>query len=270
MQKLLLDLHHEVAEAIDEAFELMASKYNKDFILLIGGGGIVPGLKLHFGTDCVVDYFIDTFYDETRTKFYLRYMNRYYRREGFKYEGDEGFDGLNIELMIYCHLWDSSFFLKTLWRIASILSGEGYLWECLIPWYDKERFMIEKIINPLKNCGLKLGDVVEICYDPSVRNAFAHSQYTIDLERYIITVRPRKGTKTLDLDDFQQLFLRSTLLMNMLDNTLKRNHDAAAEKNAILTEDFLTPDGMKVKVYGVMEERGGKLQPEFRLVKVKE
>ena len=266
---MLFDLREEIAGAIDDAYKLMASKYYVEYILFIGRGDTIPGLKDQVGTDCVIDYSMDTYYDKTRTDFYLHYLNRNYRKDGFCYEGEQGIDDLNIELMIYCHLWDSSYFVKSLCRMASIASGNGYLWSLEIPWRKKEQFMQEKIIDPLKNSGLKIGEIVEVCYDASVRNAFAHSLYTIDVEQRKISFRPERGYKTMTFEDFQKMFLQSVELMNLMENALELNHIEAAKLNGALTEPFKTPEGVKVQVYGQMTKRGSMILPEFRLVKIK-
>lgn len=266
---MLFELRNDVAVAIDEAFKLMASKYYTDYILFIGRGDMVPGLKCQVGTDCVIDYCLDTYYDKTRTDFYLHYLNRNYRKYGFKYEGEQGIDDLNIELMIYCHLWDSSYFIKSLCRMASIVSGGGYLWKQDVPWLHRDDFMQNKIINPLKDCGLKIGKIVGDCYDASVRNAFAHSLYTIDSEQRKISFRPKKGFMTLSFDEFQKLFLQSVELMNLMENAMEMNHNSAAKLNGALTKPFKSPEGVKLQVFAQMVKRGSIILPEYRLVKVR-
>lgn len=267
---MIFELRERIAEAIDEAYQFMAIKYYIDYILFIGRGDVIRGLKDHVGTDCVVDYQLDTYYDNTRTDFYLHYLNRNYRKDGFSYEGEKGVDDLHIELMIYCHLWDSFYFIKSMCRMASIVNGEGYLWDVKIPWRKKDKFMQDKIIEPLKRCGLMIGGIVEECYDASVRNAFAHSLYTIDVEQRSITFRPESGVKIMSFDEFQVLFLQSVELMNLMENALEANHYEAAKTNSILTEPFLTPDGLQVQIAAQMINRGSKTYPAFRIVKAKE
>lgn len=266
---MLFELRENIADAIDEAYILMASKHYTEYILFIGRGDTVNGLKSQVGTDCVIDYSMDTYYDKTRTNFYLHYLNRNYRKDGFCYQGEQGIDDLNIELMIYCHLWDSSYFVKSLCRMASIVSDNGYLWCLEIPWRKKDKFMKDRIIDPLKNCGLKIGDIVEACYDASVRNAFAHSLYTIDVEQRRILFRPESGYKFMTFEEFQKMFLQSVELMNLMENALELNHIEAAKLNGALTEPFRTPEGIKVQVYGQMAKRGSMTLPEFRIIKVK-
>ena len=268
-------LHREVLDAIYEAFNMMCEKDYNAFILFIGRAAILPGLEKVTGTACVIDDKLDTFYDKTRTDFYLRYLNRNYVRDGYRYDGENGIDDLHIELMIYAHLWDSTYFLKALVRIASIVSGKGYDWDPTVNWWRKEEKMKECIIEPLKRSGLKLGDLIEKCYIARVRNAFAHSLYNIDTERRIIYFRSdkdhcKKGESqifTISFEYFQKIFLLSSILMNKMENELERNHDSACEKNTALTEVFTTPDGVDVQVYAQMVKRGTYIIPEFSLVK---
>ena len=267
---MLFELREQIAEAIDEAYKEMASKHYVEYILFIGRGDVVPGLKQQVGTDCVVDYSLDTYYDKTRSDFYLHYLNRNYRKDGFSYQGEQGIDDLHIELMIYCHLWDSAYFIKSMCRMASIVSGNGYLWSVEIPWRKKDKFMQEIIINPLKGSGLKMGRIVEECYDPSVRNAFAHSLYSLDVEQRKISFRPESGFKMMSFEEFQKLFLQSVELMNLMENALELNHIEAAKLNGALTDEFKTPEGVKVQVFGQMAKRGSQIYPEFRIVKLKE
>ncbi len=267
-QSKIILFREEVLDAIDEAFNVLAKQDYISFILFIGRADMIPGLKPYQGTDCVIDYQLDTINDETRADFYIRYLRRNYSRDGFSYAGETGIDDMHIELMIYSHLWDSSYFIKSLMRIASLVTGKGYLWNPEIDWQHKDVFMKKWIIDPLIESGLKLGPLVEKCYDPSVRNAFAHSLYTIDSERRLITVRPRKGVKTLSFDEFQSLFLHSVILMNKMENALETNHRMAAVKNTALTNVFYTPDGVKIQVYGKLVQRGKELHPEFRIVKI--
>lgn len=266
---MIREIYDEVITTIERAFDKIAKEDYISYILFIGRGDMIPGLKSHVGTDCVVDYQLDRYYDETRESFYIHYLSRNYAREGFKYEGETGIDDLSIEMMIYCHLWDSSYFLKSLLRLAEILNGNGYQWETDIPENGKYKFVKEKIIEPLRRRNQPLGNLVAKAYDSNIRNAFAHSLYNVDVESRKIYTRTKQGQKTYTFEEFQMQFLYSVILMNKLQNYLELNHDEAGKKNCALTKAFLTPDGLQVQVYGEMINRGGFLYPEFRLVKIK-
>ncbi len=94
---MLKEIRDEVYEVIITTMEQIRNQDNLSFILFIGRGDIIEGLKAQRGTNCVVDYEIDKYYDETRKGFYLRYLNRNYYQEGFHYEGTSGIDDLSIE-----------------------------------------------------------------------------------------------------------------------------------------------------------------------------
>ncbi len=269
-EKNILSIQLTVKDVIDEAFDMMRKIDYTSYILFLGKAAVIPGLKALCGTDCVVDYMLDSYHDKTRIDFYLRYLRRNYSKEGFRYEGERGLDDIHIELMIYAHLWDSTYFLKSLVRIAGIVSKKGYIWDLNVNWRKKEKKMKDCIIDPLKNDGLKLGDFISKCYDSRIRNAFAHSQYSIDYDRRVIIVRCDDGVMSLKFEEFQNLFLRSVILMNKMENALEFSHNDIAKKGTALTEIFKTPDGLDVQVYGRMVTRGKIQFPEFRLVRIKD
>lgn len=215
---------HEVEDAIKEVFEYIRTNDYNSFVLLIGRGEVFQGLKNTVGTDCVMDYQMDRYHDETRERFYLNYLNRNYRRDGFDYSDKSGIDDLSIEMMIYTHLWESYYFLKSLKRIASIVKGDNYLWKVVIPDGGKCSFGKE-VITALQEKKLKLGDIIEKGYNSDIRNSFAHALYNVDVLGKTITLRPRRGERTIPFSEFQQKFLYSVILMNKLQNMMENLHD---------------------------------------------
>lgn len=89
-------------QAIEDSFVTIAKDDYISYILYIGRADVIPELKAHFGTSCVIDYQLDRYYDETRELFYLHYLNRNYSKEGFKYDGEAG-------VIDYFHQVDSTF-----------------------------------------------------------------------------------------------------------------------------------------------------------------
>lgn len=264
---MLKEIIDEIDLAIDSAFLQMSQKDYLSFILLIGRADVIPEFKSFDQTECVIDYQLDRYYDETREGFYLRYLNRNYAKEGFCYDGEGGIDDLSIEMMIYSHLWESSYFLKSLIRIASIISGKGYVWKInanSVKW----AYIHKQIIEPLKERGYALGAIVEKGYSSDIRNAFAHSLYNINIESRTITIRPKTGVKIFSFEEFQKKFLYSVILMNKMQNALESKHDRACKINGYLTSPFYTTDGVKVRIVAKMEKRANIMCPEFRMVLV--
>ena len=64
--------------------------------------------------------------------------------------------------------------------------------------------------------------------------------------------------------------MKSALLMNHLGNAIQHQHNEAAMHETAITKAFLTPEGVKVQVYGEMVKRGNEYYPEFRIYKIKE
>ena len=265
---MLNHIIQEVDIAIDKAYEIMAQQHYIPFILYIARADIVSGLSRYVKTDYVIGYELDRYFDETREQFYLRYLNRNYNKDGFCYEGKRGIDDLSIEMMIYSHIWESHYFLKSLRRIAGILANEGYLWNVDVKPVGKWNYINDNIIQPLKCSCPELANIVEIAYSSDIRNAFAHSLYVIDSQRQEIHIRPKRNSRVITFEEFQKKFLYSAILMNHMQNALETNHVAAARKNTALTEVFQTPEGVNVQVVACVKVIDGVEYPEFYLNRI--
>ena len=73
---MLKDIIKETESAIDAAYKEMYEKYYIPFVLLIGRADIMPGLNRHYHTDCVIDYQLDRYYDETIIYEFAREIDR--------------------------------------------------------------------------------------------------------------------------------------------------------------------------------------------------
>lgn len=265
---MIREIQEEICLAIKQAYDAICKADYNAFILLIGRAEVQRGLKAIVGTDCVMEYMMNIYLDETRTQYYLDYLRKNYSREGYDYPKEDAVNDITTELTIYSHLWDSEYFMKSLYRIAAIIAGKGYLWESVLPTREVHIHFRDNVITPLKDHGLKLGEILEKAYHSSIRNAFAHSRYTIDTAVRRIDIRPNSGYESFSFEEFQQIFLNSVILMNKMANYQEMNHNEAAQKNTTLTEPFLTPDGIMVQVFGKMVQRGEEMHPEFRIVKI--
>lgn len=268
---MIKEIYGEVNEAINEAIKTIYAKDRLSFVLLVGRADVDLKLKDNNLVEsvCVIDDMRDLHYDNTRKTFWLRYLNRNYSREGFKYLNDSGIDDLSIEMMIYSHLWDSDYHLKLLHRISSILSGKEYEWNVKIPETGMHKWIHNDIINPLKANGYKLGDLIAKGYKSSIRNAFAHSNYSIYTERRTIHIRPSSSPwEIISFDEFQNCFLYSSILMNVLHNSIESLFQEITLTAGALTDPFFTQDNVKVQVFSETKMADGKLYSRMRMIKV--
>lgn len=207
-----------VKEAYIEVLTSIFKQYHNDFLPLIARGEYYEyGIKGI--SNYMLDYMGDFYRDETRQKFYVTYLNRNYSKEGFCYtELENGFFDLNIEIMIFSQIWESTYFLKFLARIATIISGGGYKWEGEIPLQKLYNFITDSIIAPLVRKNFKLGSLLQDNYNSKIRNAFAHSQYDIDMNSQMITFtyleHKKLITEKVSFEKFQSMFLHAVILDN--------------------------------------------------------
>ncbi len=213
------EIRNIVDNAYSEVLLHIAQSYPNDFIPLIAKGEYIEH-SVKGVSNYMLDYMGDIYKDTTRQKFYITYLNRNYSKEGFYYtNSEEDFFDLNVEIMIFSQIWESISFLKYIARLASIVSGEGYKWNMDIPNRNLHYFITESIITPLTKRGFKVGNLLRDNYNSLIRNAFAHSQYDIDMERqkidFVHLLGGKKSQKEeIALDKFQEMFLYAIILDN--------------------------------------------------------
>lgn len=275
---VIYDTQQEVLELLDGVNDRLYKKSYNDYIVLMARGDVIPELVNIGKEPYVVDYQMDHYYDETRERFYVEYLQKRYRKEGFDYTGEDGFFDLNIELMIYSHIWESHYLLKTLSHIADLLSGKPYNWGLRIPFNNNKNYIKENIIIPLIEAGDDLGTFLKDAYSPNLRNGFAHSMYDIDCKSRKISLHNLKFDKDdtvqheITFDDFQMKFLKSIQFSYMLARMIvKTREDVAKTCNGkAVTEPFELPNKRKLQIFVDYREIRGVQYPEFRAALIKE
>lgn len=130
----------------------------------------------------IIDNRIDKLRDSTRLKFLSEFLNSYYTFPSHQRSTDDNENRINLELMIYTHIWEANSFLKKLYRLTQIVNGENYNWKVKIPDMKKSDFIRTKIKEPLEKISNPISKIIKNGYHSSLRNAFAHSEYSIDFE----------------------------------------------------------------------------------------
>ena len=162
------EIQEEICLAIEQVYETISKMDYNAFILLIGRSEIQQGLKAIVGTDCVIEYMMDVYFDETRSQHYLNYLNKNYSKDGYDYPYEYAVEDITTELTIYSQMWDSEYFMKSLFRIGAIITGKGYLWDKVLPTKNVHINFRDNVITPLKDHGMKLGDILEKAYHSSI------------------------------------------------------------------------------------------------------
>ena len=209
-----------IANAFTKAIQVNSS----DFILLMARGGYHKHLDRR-GLDLspfVIDDKEDLLRDRTRRKFFLGFLNEYVEKLNSKTtlsKEDREYE-VNIQLMVYAHIWESHLFLNQLSRLALIQLSKGYQWKNKIPHDGKANFINDSIIKRYELCDENMAKLIKHCYLQDYRNAFAHSSYYIEdnriqLNKYALYIGP-----SMDFEEWDEVFVCSMLLSYHINDML--------------------------------------------------
>ncbi|AQG79348.1 hypothetical protein [Spirosoma montaniterrae] len=182
----LKDCEAQVREAIDELFNLIKKREHNlnDYIVLLADGsykenyiGTVQNLSPY-----VIDDRMGHYRDLHRREFYVTYINQdrevYYNKLDQEKQAAFFRYCTSLEFMIYTHIWESNWFLKTLKQISNLVAGREYDWkiESEIPDFERREFITKEIRGVFEKENLKIVEVMK-SYHSQIRNAFAHNAY---------------------------------------------------------------------------------------------
>lgn len=169
-------IEFEVKQAIYHAF--VKAQSNQDYYLILCGARYAEILGNTSMNKYIIDYRLDHYYEESRLRTLVDYLNAQYNFPKIENTSDSKFS-LTLELMSYTHLWESKPFLKQLENITLLCEGQDYNWDVNVPDYPKHPFIIS-IKERLNAVGLDLGQIIGKSFHSSLRNAFAHSEYNFN------------------------------------------------------------------------------------------
>lgn len=197
---------------------------SSDFVLLMARGGYHkhldrPDIDV---TPFVLEDRLDFLMDLTRKKFFVRYLNGYVDRlkTGRLLNDDEQEFELNVQMMIYAHIWESHLFLNQLARLAMIQQGKGYMWKTKLPQEGKKNFITRKIIEQFVKTGQGMANLIKQSYSDDFRNAFAHSTYFINGNRIQTNKEAIYVGPSVSIEGWDDMFVRSVLLSYHLNDML--------------------------------------------------
>lgn len=210
----------EIKDSLNEVFDHIKNTSPSEYILLLADGEYKD--KYMHTTPKLEPYVIDSredhYIDETRVKFFVEFLRTFYTfPKGGAGQVDDSEIRQQMELMIYTHVWESKPFLKKLFRMARLSSGEGYDWSVEVPPMGKHDFIRNEIRQRFQNVGLSLFQIMKNGYHSSLRNAFAHSEYSFHEGEKLILLHNYSNKfpgelKDISYDDWSRRFVYSVLL----------------------------------------------------------
>jgi hypothetical protein len=210
-----LDITNEVIKLINIALYQLFKNYPEEYVLFLTSGEfnevIARNKSMNISPYTISCHNMDNYYDYTRQFFLCEFLNTYY---GFSDNGElqDNEYRMNIEFLIYTHIWEAKTFLKKLYRLANLLDGKEYDWKVKIPTTKKSDFIKDKIVKPFNSANCLLVQTITNNYNTDLRNAIAHSDYQIDMNSKKIMYYAKKGSCTTSFDDWGVHFAYSVCL----------------------------------------------------------
>ncbi len=177
-KETVLKYRERISNAVKDLFDLAVKNQETedDIVCFLCNGQIIYGHSMFGPGERGLS-------DKFQAEFLIDFMNSSEENEVYanikmddEKERLERFS-LNIELMIYSHLWESDLSLSNLMHLANFINGIAYDWSLKIPWQDKWEFITKTIRNVFDKHNLEISNLIKETYHSQLRNAFAHSQY---------------------------------------------------------------------------------------------
>ena len=172
-------IQQEVFTAIKECFKSATANQARlgEITVFIARGNYNPSVSEGFNPNTIDQK--EDFYKEVDTQgFLLNYIkDRYPLAKSTNRR--EVSERTIIELMTYTHIWESVPYLKMLRRLACMCNSMDYEWDVKVPLMGKHNFVRNKIRDLFKLKNLKIYDVIKKGFQSQLRDAFAHSDFSL-------------------------------------------------------------------------------------------
>lgn len=193
-EKRFEEIGCQVEDAFNQALDKVKNLSLGNYVLFLGDGEYMDDYKEN---PVLNPYFIGVpkslYADTTRLIFLQQFLKIFYSfKDNTREVIDDSFR-INLEFMIYSHIWESWDFLKKMYRLAHLSNGEEYAWKVRVPGWGKQKFIRMEIKECFIKSKLDFGKIIPKVFHSQLRNAFAHSQYSIDIKDKQIFLANYKG-----------------------------------------------------------------------------
>lgn len=225
------DIDKEIQDSFQMTFDNLKANNLSNYVLFLADGEYVKKYEntVQNFNPFVIDNRMDRYKDETRLRFLTNFLSTFYSFPIIQPATDDNEQRIQMELMIYCHIWESKPFLKKLNRLAHISNGEEYNWDVSVPDMSKHDFIRNDIRAAFEKTKNNLGQIIKKGFHTSLRNAFAHSEFSIDTingnKRIWLDTYTGKDwdIQEVSFDDWSKKFVYSALLSYHLLNLTHKN-----------------------------------------------
>jgi hypothetical protein len=222
----------EIQKAVQDTFDNIRNSNQGDYALFLSDAEYKKEYDNAMSklNPYVIDNRIDRYKDESRLRFMSEFLSTFYAFPSSQSSTDDNEQRMHMELMVYTHIWESKPFLKKLHRLAHLNNIDQYNWKVEVPDMTKHKFIRDDIRKTFEDAGNALSDVIRNGFHTSLRNAFAHSEYSFDTMNgnKRIWLDNYNGDDTWELkeisfDEWSKRFVYSALLSYHLMNLAHSN-----------------------------------------------
>jgi len=219
VRKEFEEIRDSIKLKVEQLFDYIETKSTEsDYLLFLAQGEYLDQItnpSLNWNPNAI-DFKLDDYKDESRQSFFFAFMRQFYNFPKTLNQTDNDTNKMTVELMIYCHIWESKPYLKQLYRLAQLVDGKVYPWKVVVPETSRQDFISNEIRDTFKKNDIAIHEVITAGFHSSLRNAFAHSEYNFDNHNELIHLDNYKGKswdiKYITYDNWTLRFVNSALL----------------------------------------------------------
>jgi hypothetical protein len=215
-------IDEEVKASVVEAFDYLKYKSMYYVLFLANGDYRLQYEYSHLRLNpYIIDNREDRYRDKDRAEFYIEFMRELYSFPDGRPTVDD-VRTLHLELMIYTHIWEAKAFLKLLYRLSLLMTSKLYPWDVSVPNDGKHELIRVSLRDVFKSKGLMLSNIITKGFQTSLRNAFAHSEYSFNTSSSKIMLygngKERWQLPEVTFDEWSQRFCYTVLFAYHFNN----------------------------------------------------
>lgn len=251
------EIEEEIKQSVESTLNMIEEKYFSNYVLLLAHADYAQNMYC-YGCN------VNIIREENHILLVRDYLNYYFAflenpiaLTAFDY---------TIQMMIYCHLWESNYLLKFIKRIAYITKGETYIWKIKLDRTVARQNVINQSKDLLLEKKYLIGNIIDKSYCADLRNAFAHMSYKFELEDQKVVLYADDSIayeKVFSIKEWEERFVYSLLLTFRLFYSIDYRKNTFMDKypkvDKILVDVPTDQDGKYNKRYVYPRRKGERL-----------
>lgn len=254
------EIEDEVRQSIESTLNVIEQKHFSNYVLLLAHADYAHNIYCYGCNVNIIREENHILLVRDYLNYYVSLLHNPVAQSEFEY---------TIQMMIYCHLWESNYFLKFIKRMAYIVRGKKYLWNIRLDHTVSRQNIINQSKEHLFKNKSQIANLIEKSYCADLRNSFAHMSYKFELRDSRVVLYKDDSLsykKVLSIEEWEERFVYSLLLTFHLFNSIDYRKNTFMDKypdvEKILVDVPADQRGKYNKKY-VYPRRKGEKQVEF-------